>query len=499
MRLRDAFGVGLALVVGGILAIPLAIPRLAATKGVTVGGAGWCATGLCLADVKAPAVLGLTAAHLAIDWDRTVRVVDAVVALRGSGATGGGAHGVVLGGLTGWVREVDVDGLTVRDAPLPSLSGELLPERHLRGTEVTVDGDVTDATLDTPYGRVHVRAAPAPGGLAMDADAERVTLPASVLGEAVTVPAVHAHGTYADHVWSGTVGALALDIPAVVDVTAGTATLTLVDVPLADLYQALGDVVPEATRAHIDGTASGVVTLSNSGLVRISVDKPAIDGFRVTGLVDDRLHDQFTYATRDADGNPVSRDAGPALPGWTPLDRIGALLPAAVIAAEDSTFATHPGYDLKSMLDAAGENEALGRVKRGGSTLTQQLAKNLYLDGTRTYVRKLRELLYAVNLEDELGKRGILETYLNIVEFGPGIYGAAAASDRYFLKSPAGLLPEEAAWLASVLPGPTAAWKQQYLRDRPNRTRVDAILDNMLGLPKEERERAKGRAIHFVR
>ena len=138
-------------------------------------------------------------------------------------------------------------------------------------------------------------------------------------------------------------------------------------------------------------------------------------------------------------------------------------------------------------------------MHRGGSTLTQQLAKNLFLDGSRTYVRKLRELLYAVELERDLGKAGILETYLNVVEFGPGVYGAGAAADRYFLKAPAGLLPEEAAWLASILPSPTSAWTQQYQRDRPNMVKVRAILDNMVLLPKDQREAAKARALHFVR
>jgi len=137
-------------------------------------------------------------------------------------------------------------------------------------------------------------------------------------------------------------------------------------------------------------------------------------------------------------------------------------------------------------------------VWRGGSTLTPQLAKNLFLDGTRTYARKARELLYAVEMERELGKQRILELYLNVVEWGPGIYGARRAADAYFLKSPAGLLPEEAAWLASILPSPRSGWTDQYLRDRPNLGRVGQILDQMADLDPDARAAAKGRRVRFV-
>lgn len=181
-----------------------------------------------------------------------------------------------------------------------------------------------------------------------------------------------------------------------------------------------------------------------------------------------------------------------------PLRELGPLLPMAVIAAEDAGFYTHGGYDLASILTAAADNEARAAVWRGGSTLTQQLSKNLFLDGERSYTRKLRELLYAVEMEQKLGKARILELYLNVVEWGPGIYGARAAALTYFLKSPAGLLPEEAAWLASILPAPRSGWTDQYQRDRPNLTRVRSILQNMVNLPAAARAAALERGLHFV-
>ncbi|MFN7134900.1 MAG: biosynthetic peptidoglycan transglycosylase, partial [Myxococcales bacterium] len=177
---------------------------------------------------------------------------------------------------------------------------------------------------------------------------------------------------------------------------------------------------------------------------------------------------------------------------------MGPWLPAAVIAAEDAGFRAHPGYDLGGMQEAAAKNEAEGGIVRGGSTLTQQLAKNLFLDGTRSYARKLRELLYAVEMERELGKPRILELYLNVVEFGPGLRGARAAADTYFLKAPAGLLPEEAAWLASILRFPKTAYERQYRAGKVDASRVRWILENLRGVPEDARTAALERPVRLV-
>lgn len=496
---------GLALAVG---AAPRVGVHVAAGEGVSVDAAGWCGTGLCLHGVRAAALHELEAQHVAVDWDRGVRLVGVTVKV-GEGA--GGAAGATGGGglppALSWVTRVTVDDLVVVGTPLPPLSGEVYPERKLHGQDVTVDGDVAEGTMLTAYGRVNGRVEPREGGLHVDVEVPRLSVPESLLGQPFDLVGVRASGRYADGAWTGvvTVGAgepgAGVSVPAEVDVRARRVTARLEDVPIASVYAALRDVVPEIASARVGGTLGGVVVVqaAAAGDVTISVERPALDGFRVEGIAGADLGDSFSYPVQGADGRPSRRTAGRGEPGWLALQSIGPTLPAAVIAAEDASFYAHPGYDLQSMVDAATDNAERGGVHRGGSTLTQQLAKNLFLDGSRTYVRKLRELLYAVELERDLGKAGILETYLNVVEFGPGVYGAGAAADRYFLKAPAGLLPEEAAWLASILPSPTSAWTQQYQRDRPNMVKVRAILDNMVLLPKDQREAAKARALHFVR
>ena len=141
---------------------------------------------------------------------------------------------------------------------------------------------------------------------------------------------------------------------------------------------------------------------------------------------------------------------------WVPYDRISVQLKRAVIAAEDAKFVEHEGFDWEGIQHALDKNTRKGRVVAGGSTITQQLAKNLFLSAQRSYWRKAEEALITLMLEAILDKRRILELYLNVVEFGPGIYGVGAASQRYFGKAPADLDESEAAQLAAALPNPSA-------------------------------------------
>ena len=132
---------------------------------------------------------------------------------------------------------------------------------------------------------------------------------------------------------------------------------------------------------------------------------------------------------------------------------------------------------------------------RGGSTLTQQLAKNLFLDGRdRTLVRKLRELLYALELERTVGKERILELYLNIVELGPHLHGITADADAYFIKAPDRLTPREAVFLAVLLPSPRRLAERAWSGGRTPDARIDAVLDNMVdgkALSRAAAERAR--------
>jgi monofunctional biosynthetic peptidoglycan transglycosylase len=139
---------------------------------------------------------------------------------------------------------------------------------------------------------------------------------------------------------------------------------------------------------------------------------------------------------------------------WVPYTRISSNLTRAVLVTEDSRFWTHEGIDLDELKESIEANLERMEFARGGSTITQQLAKNLYLSPSKNPVRKLRELLIARRLEAELTKQRILELYLNEVEWGDGIYGAEAAARTYFHKAAAELSPQESALLAAALTNP---------------------------------------------
>lgn len=139
---------------------------------------------------------------------------------------------------------------------------------------------------------------------------------------------------------------------------------------------------------------------------------------------------------------------------WRPLGRISRYLRAAVVYAEDARFYRHDGVDWEGIRDAARANWERGELTVGGSTITQQLAKNLYLSPDRSLLRKLRELLITHALEDTLSKQRILELYLNVAEWGDGIFGAEAAARHWFGHSAQSLSPAEAVRLAAALPNP---------------------------------------------
>jgi len=139
---------------------------------------------------------------------------------------------------------------------------------------------------------------------------------------------------------------------------------------------------------------------------------------------------------------------------WTGWDAISENLKHAVLVAEDDTFYRHKGVEWESIERAIKTDWKTKSFAKGGSTITQQVAKNLYLSPSKNPLRKIKELLIAKSLEKHLGKRRIFEIYLNIAEWGKGIYGAQAAAQAYFGKNASDLTPEEAAALAAVLPSP---------------------------------------------
>ena len=139
---------------------------------------------------------------------------------------------------------------------------------------------------------------------------------------------------------------------------------------------------------------------------------------------------------------------------WTPLPQISPALRHAVVVAEDANFYRHQGIDWEALRIALKRNWKERRLYRGGSTITQQLAKNLYLKPEKILWRKITEALIASRMERRLSKSRILELYLNVVEWGRGVYGAEAAARHHFGVSTADLTIAEAAWLAAVLPAP---------------------------------------------
>jgi monofunctional biosynthetic peptidoglycan transglycosylase len=162
---------------------------------------------------------------------------------------------------------------------------------------------------------------------------------------------------------------------------------------------------------------------------------------------------------------------------WVPYDRISNNLKRAIIAAEDAHFSEHEGIDWDAMQKAYEKNTKKGKVIAGGSTITQQLAKNLFLSGERSYLRKAQEVVITYMLEYLMDKERIFEIYLNVVEWGNGVFGAEAAAQHYYRVSAAQLNSVQAARLAVMLPKP-----RFYDRNRSSAylaRRTDLILRRM--------------------
>ena len=175
----------------------------------------------------------------------------------------------------------------------------------------------------------------------------------------------------------------------------------------------------------------------------------------------------FLMVTRAIEGEGLSYR-------WKSLDDISPRLVEAVIASEDARFCSHRGFDMEAIEKALKANEQGGRI-RGGSTISQQTAKNVFLWPGRDWIRKGLEAGYTVLIETLWGKRRIMEVYLNVAEWAPGVYGAEAASRHWFGKSAADLTPREAARLAAILPSPrryNASSPGPYVRRRASRVQA---------------------------
>ena len=167
-----------------------------------------------------------------------------------------------------------------------------------------------------------------------------------------------------------------------------------------------------------------------------------------------RVRTTFTHRVVEPDGSVFEMRAGPGSGNWSSIHSISPFMSHAVIGHEDGAFLRHSGFSRGAIRGSLVRNLEAGRYVRGASTITMQLAKNLFLKREKTLARKVQEVILTWWLESALSKRDILELYLNIIEYGPGIYGIRNASNHYFGHDPAFITPAEASFLACVLPNP---------------------------------------------
>jgi monofunctional biosynthetic peptidoglycan transglycosylase len=169
---------------------------------------------------------------------------------------------------------------------------------------------------------------------------------------------------------------------------------------------------------------------------------------------------------------------------WVPYDHISTNLKRALVAAEDAKFLEHEGFDWEGIQKAYEKNLKKGKVVAGGSTISQQLAKNLFLSSKRTPWRKAQEAVITVMLEQMMTKRRILEIYMNVIEWGDGIFGAEAAARHYYHTSAANLGPAQAARLAAMVPNPRYYDKHLGARGLERRTAIILARMNSAAVPR---------------
>lgn len=269
--------------------------------------------------------------------------------------------------------------------------------------------------------------------------------------------------------------------------------------PIAAVLNAFGDAIPEMRHARVQGDvavrAQGVIDASGLREWRLT---PALSHVDVDGLGTETLRwaqpaagSGCARAAHSSEhlSEPLSEPSSKPLQGW---------LPRAVIAAEDQRFHQHPGYDLDEWLASWTRHARGGPRPRGASTLTQQLAKLVYVGDERSPTRKLREWLYAVEMERTLGKARILQLYLALAPWGAGTCGASAAALQHLGKPAARLTLQEAAWLASLLAHPDTRIRSVRTHVDEHRTRASRVVEAIRPLSRERREAAVAQLQHWT-
>ncbi|WP_197041243.1 biosynthetic peptidoglycan transglycosylase [Chondromyces apiculatus] len=238
-----------------------------------------------------------------------------------------------------------------------------------------------------------------------------------------------------------------------------------VEVPLVPC-QAMLDAIPDGLVAKVKDVRlagsfglKGKTQFDTSRLERdFNLSWQLTNSCRVTEappkLSVDNLQRRFTRQVQGPDGSFTELESGPGSPHWVPYGAISRFMEVAVMTTEDSGFHRHRGFDQEAIKNSIRENLRQGRFVRGASTISMQLAKNLYLARTKTLSRKLQEALLTMYLEQELTKEQLMELYLNVVEFGPMVFGIGDAAQHYFNTTASQLSLGQALYLASILPNP---------------------------------------------
>jgi hypothetical protein len=244
------------------------------------------------------------------------------------------------------------------------------------------------------------------------------------------------------------------------------------ETPCQAIFNGLApELVPALEGMRIDGTLSWSLSLRADSrkweAIRYEAATPKLTGVRVTDLGKhvrmSKLRGPFMHRVEEPDGSLVEFTTGPGASGFVPYPSISALMTEVITTTEDSRFFRHSGFSPNAIFDSIVANLTKGKFVRGASTITQQLAKNLFLTRQKTLSRKLQEAILAWQLEQNLSKTDILELYFNVIEFGPGIYGIGRASHHYFRKHASELDLLECIFLASLIPSPKRYYAQ-YLR-----------------------------------
>lgn len=276
----------------------------------------------------------------------------------------------------------------------------------------------------------------------------------------------------------------------------------------ASMFEALPKgSVPLLSGAKMKGDFSwrGGIHFDSDHLSNTKVTWQMKNHCRFTHIPDDanpaQFRERFSLHVPDYDGQPKTLRTGPGASHWASLDEISPFMERAVLTTEDGGFWSHRGFDSGAIEGAIRRNLERGEFSRGASTVSMQLAKNLYLERDKYVARKVQEALLTMLLEQELRKAEILELYLNVIEYGPGVYGIRQAAKHYFASTPSELSVAQCFFLASILPRPNAQYFDESGRLIPLRANLVRnlmkIAHERKRLSAEELERGLSEVLRF--